>query len=207
MACHLISRVSLPTLPCSIFLHISTLHTGPLELTLLTSPTKMDTPGGPSRHLCPVYLLGPGLDWSQPLWVPALTDTVELRFPFTEQLFASHRPPPELYKGGTLLPLALKGHLLVPGSLPRALPFLNLHSLSIYSCVQTLQNLSGSHQKVLRHGVSFPLATTMHAVKEQQRWTASLASLDRSKTGPACRMQMLTCCACNSKNRLARLLP
>lgn len=144
MACHLISRVSLPTtLPCSIFLHISTLHTGPLELTLLTSPTKWDSW---RAKQAPLPSLSPrtGLDWSQPLWVPVLTDIVELRFPFIEQLSASHRPPPELYKGRTLLPLALKGHLLAPGSLPRALPFLNLHLLSIYSSVSRLCRTSAA---------------------------------------------------------------
>lgn len=181
MACHLISRVSLPTtLPCSIFLHISTLQTGPLELTLLTSPTKWDSW---RAKQAPLPSLSPrtGLDWSQPVRVPVLTDRVELRFPFIEQLSASHRPPPELYKGRTLLPLALKGHLLAPGSLPRALPFLNLHSLSIYSSVSRLCRTSAApHQKVIKHGVSFPLATTMHALKEQQRWAEAKLGLPAS---------------------------
>lgn len=92
---------------CSIFLHVSLLALWNL-LCLLSSPTRMDTRGGPSRHLRPAR--------SQPLWVPVLTDTVELRFPLAEQRLASHWPPPELYRGGILLPQALKGQPLASDS-------------------------------------------------------------------------------------------
>lgn len=156
----------------------------------------MDTPGRPSRYLSPVYFLEPGPAWSQPLWVPALTDIVELRLPFAEPHTVPY-PTPELYKGGALLPRALKGQPLASGSFfPQ--PSLAQHLQHCPDCAEPQQppirKCSGT--VFLSH---LPRSCMLSKI------SPSLAYLDKSKPRPACHVQMHTCFACdNSESCLAQ---
>lgn len=148
---------------------------------------------------------------SQPVWVPVLTDKVELKLPFIEQLPASLFPRPQSWvkEGHSCLRLR-KASCQASGPLPRAPPSLPQPSLTQLSlchiCIARCPNAaeplpqlppsSLNNDKIRKHSDTVCLLPTCHGHARFQRgagWAMSLASLDK---------QNHPCLACTNTHML-----